>query len=76
MTHTPELPYLEVSRDGWTKGIQLSINDAGGGYRLGGPKFNGSQVTLCKVTLTEAVCRELEIYIRKARAALAKAGAA
>lgn len=60
--------YLEVTKDGWTKGIQLSINDGNGGYRIAGPKFNGSSTTLLKRVLDERDCRELEAYIAKARA--------
>ncbi len=65
--------FLEVSKDGWTNGIQLSINGGGIGYRLAGPKFNGSQTTLLKRVLDARDCDELEHFIAKARAALAKA---
>ena len=64
--------YLVVSVDGWTNGIQLSVNDEGGGFRLAGPKFNGSQKTLLKWVLDERGCAELEAYIAKARAGFAK----
>lgn len=59
---------LEVSRDGWTKGLQLSINQRdekglGSGYRLAGPKFNGSGETLLTRTLTEEDAKEIRAYL-------------
>lgn len=59
---------LEVSRDGWTKGLQLSINQRdekglGSGYRLAGPKFNGSGETLLTRTLTEQDAKEIRAYL-------------
>lgn len=59
---------LEVSRDGWTKGLQLSINQRdekglGSGYRLAGPKFNGSGETLLTRTLTEEDAKEIRTYL-------------
>jgi hypothetical protein len=62
-------PYIEVSRDGWTKGIQVSINDDAGGYRLSGPKFNGSQVTIAKAILSKHERAELRKYLDRADAA-------
>lgn len=60
--------YLCVDQDGWTGGIQLSIDDESGGYRISGPKFNGSSKRLKRHRLTERDCSELERYIAKARA--------
>ena len=42
---------IQVSRDGWTKGYQVAIWENVGpladtGYRLAGPKFNGSSKLL------------------------------
>lgn len=59
---------LEVSRDGWTKGLQLNIakvdeNDRGHGYRLAGPKFNGSSKTLLKVELDQRDVDEIREYL-------------
>ena len=59
---------LEVTRDGWTKGIQLSINQLdeeglGHGYRLAGPKFNGSGETLLTRTLDERDAEEIRRYL-------------
>lgn len=46
---------IDVSRDGWTDGVQLSIGDDNGGYRLAGPKFNGSSETLGSVKVDTAM---------------------
>jgi hypothetical protein len=59
---------IEVSRDGLTEGLQLSINqldeeDAGHGYRLAGPKFNGSGETLLTRTLDERDAKEIRRYL-------------
>lgn len=68
--------YIAVDRDGWTKGIQLSVGvqdkDGGGhGYRLSGPKFNGSSSQIDRHYLTERDIGEIEGYLRLARAYLA-----
>jgi hypothetical protein len=62
---------IEVSRDGWTNGLQLSINQtdengAGHGYRLAGPKFNGSGETLLTATLDERDAEEIRHYLNAA----------
>ena len=54
--------YLEVSKDNWTNGLQLSVNDENGGYRIKGPKFNGSQKTLLKADLSVRDATELRRY--------------
>jgi hypothetical protein len=61
---------LEVSRDGWTTGLQLSINlvdDAGSGdgYRLAGPKFNGSGEVLMVADLTPRDVAQIRSYIER-----------
>ena len=38
--------YLSVDRDKLTGGIQLSIDDENGGYRIAGPKYCGMSVSL------------------------------
>ena len=63
--------YLCVDRDGLTKGIQLSIDGLETGFRLAGPKYNGSSLPLLRRELTEEDCRELEKYIAEARRNLA-----
>ena len=65
---------IMVERDGWTKGLQLSIGDDDGGFRLAGPKFNGSSEPVLTYKLTSARdLDEIESYCRQARAAIAKA---
>lgn len=55
---------MDVDRDGWTKGIQLNIaeldeNNSGWGYRLAGPKYNGSSKNLLRVELDERDAGEI-----------------
>ncbi|MFF9568456.1 hypothetical protein [Streptomyces sp. NPDC014685] len=55
---------IDVDRDGWTKGIQLNIvkldaNDHGWGFRLAGPKYNGSSTNLLRTELTERDAGEI-----------------
>lgn len=65
--------FLSVDRDGWTKGIQLSIDYAdAGGYRVAGPKFNGSSTRMLRHQLSERDCDELERAVKTARAALSQ----
>jgi len=47
---------IDVDRDGWTKGLQLNIaqldeTNTGTGYRLAGPKYNGSSKNLLRCEL-------------------------
>ncbi len=42
---------IDISRDGWTGGTQVSIGDENSGYRLAGPKFNGSSTTLASLPI-------------------------
>ena len=62
--------YISVYRDGLTGGVQLSIDDEDGGFRLAGPKFSGNSSPLIRCELDLRTCNELEHYISKARAAL------
>lgn len=55
---------IDVDRDGWTKGLQLNIakldeSDGGWGYRLKGPKYNGSSKNLLRCELDERDAAEL-----------------
>jgi hypothetical protein len=55
---------FEVSKDGWTGGLQLGIseldeNGGGHGFRLAGPKFNGSSKMLLKYEVTERDADEI-----------------
>jgi hypothetical protein len=59
---------MEVTRDGWTDGLQMSIsqldeNGAGHGYRIAGPKFNGSGEVLLKRELDERDAAEIRAYL-------------
>lgn len=60
--------FIKLDRDGWTKGLQLSIDleddDGGGvGYRLAGPKFNGSSQRVFWHRLSERDAAELRQYL-------------
>lgn len=62
---------LEVDQDGLTGKLQLSINErdekgTGWGYRLHGPKFNGSGKNLLEHDLTQADADEIRKYLDKA----------
>lgn len=59
---------VELARDGLTNGYQVSINayagdgPSGDGYRIFGPKFNGSSVLLHSETLTARDAEEIRAY--------------
>jgi hypothetical protein len=60
--------WMAVTEDGWTGGVQLSISrlDAAGtghGYRIAGPKFNGSGRSLLRRELTEDDAQEIRRYL-------------
>jgi hypothetical protein len=64
----PEKITLEVCKDGWTGGLQLSINKVdeegrGGGYRLAGPKFNGSSKLLLQTALDQRDADEIRAHL-------------
>jgi hypothetical protein len=59
---------MDVSRDGWTKGIQLGISEldeegGGHGFRIAGPKYNGSQELLLEVELEQRDADEIRSYL-------------
>lgn len=61
---------MDVDRDGWTKGLQLNIaeldeNGSGCGYRLAGPKYNGSSKNLLSVVLDERDAAEIRQMLDK-----------
>ncbi len=67
------LVHISVYKDGWTGALQLSIGDENGGFRLAGPKFNGSSTAVLRCSLTSLrEIEELESYCKKARAHVAK----
>lgn len=62
---------IDVCKDGWTGGLQLGIsqideNDCGHGYRIAGPKYNGSQKRLLTHTLDRRDADEIRSYLRAA----------
>lgn len=55
---------IDVDRDGWTKNLQLNIanideNNRGMGYRLAGPKYNGSSTNLLRAELDDRDAGEI-----------------
>lgn len=63
--------FLCVDRDGWTNGIQVSIDleapdGSGRGYRLSGPKYNGSSSRVARVALSERDANEIRSYLDSA----------
>jgi hypothetical protein len=59
---------IDVDRDGWTKHLQMNIvqldeNGSGHGYRLAGPKYNGSSKNLLRCELDERDAREIRQYL-------------
>lgn len=60
-------PYLSVDRDKLTGGIQISINDGTGGYRIAGPKHCGMSETLRSHVLTKRDVQEIRAYLREVK---------
>jgi hypothetical protein len=64
----PNRIVIDVDRDEWTGKLQLSINQlnetgVGHGYRLAGPKFNGSGKNLLTRELDERDVSEIRGYL-------------
>ncbi|MEV5129256.1 hypothetical protein AB0K87_01835 [Streptomyces sp. NPDC053705] len=62
---------FDVDRDGWTKNLQLNIvtldeNDHGMGFRLAGPKYNGSSTNLLRAELDDRDAAEIRAALDKA----------
>lgn len=60
--------FIDVDRDGWTKNLQLNIvkldeNDRGMGFRLAGPKYNGSSMNLLRTELDERDAAEIRAML-------------
>lgn len=60
--------FIDVDRDGWTKNLQINIatvdeNGSGTGYRLAGPKYNGSSQLLLRHELTERDAAEIRAQL-------------
>lgn len=55
---------LHVDKDGWTGGLQLNIcHPKSGGYRIAGPKYNGSSTNVLMYRLTERDANEIRRYL-------------
>ncbi len=70
MTDRPRI-VIDVDRDGWTKRLQLNVAklDADGhgwGYRLAGPKYNGSSTNLLRCELTARDAAKIRQYLDEA----------
>ncbi|MFJ1993027.1 hypothetical protein [Streptomyces asiaticus] len=60
---------IDVCKDGWTGGLQLGIaqldeSGRGFGYRIAGPKYNGSSKPLIKHTLDERDAKKIRDFLR------------
>ncbi|WP_327259962.1 hypothetical protein [Streptomyces sp. NBC_01240] len=59
---------IDLDRDGWTKNLQLNIakldeNNRGMGFRLAGPKYNGSSTNLLRTELDERDAAEIRAML-------------
>lgn len=56
--------FFTLYKDGWTGGLQLAIEDStGSGFRIAGPKFNGSGKALQKHEISERDAKEIRSYL-------------
>jgi hypothetical protein len=55
---------IDVSKDGWTGGIQVSIGDRRTGHRLAGPKFNGSSAILLSRVVDPDTAADIGTFVR------------
>ncbi len=63
MTNRIGAAYISVDRDKLTGGIQISIGDDSGGYRIAGPKYCGSGESLKRHVLTKRDADEIRHYL-------------
>lgn len=64
MADQPPRIVLEISRDDFTGGLQLSIGHKDGhGYRIAGPKFLGASQTLLSRELDQRDADEIRTYL-------------
>lgn len=71
--------FIKLDRDGWTKGLQLSIdledeNGGGVGCRLAGPKYNGSSTSVFKHRIDQRDADEIRRYLDAAFPLTARSG--
>ena len=69
---------ISAYRDGWTGGTQIDIgttyeDGSGSGYRLAGPKFNGSSSLLASRKLGQREIDEIRRYLDIAESILKEA---
>jgi hypothetical protein len=57
---------IEVYRDGWTDDLQVALMADGSGYRLAGPKFNGSGSVVLSYALTQRDADEIRRMLDRA----------
>ena len=56
--------FICVDKDGWTGALQLCIEHEGGsGFRLAGPKYNGSSKRLLTHEITPGQADEIRTYL-------------
>lgn len=58
---------LSVDRDELTGGIQLSIGDDSGGYRLAGPTYCGMSKNIKTHILSKRDVDEIRAYLRRVK---------
>lgn len=62
---------MDVDRDGWTQNLQLNIvnldeSGRGMGFRLAGPKYNGSSTNLLRTELDDRDAKEIRDALNEA----------
>lgn len=55
--------YLDLDRDDLTGGLQLSVSDGNGGYRIVGPKFSGNSRRLQHYRVSERDTAKIREYL-------------
>lgn len=58
--------YFSLDKDGLTGGLQLSIEDDVGGYRIAGPKYCGHSKNLQRKKIDAHDAKEIRAYLDKA----------
>lgn len=66
MTNTPPTVTITADKDGLTGGTQINIHDGTWGYRLAGPKYNGSSQNLVTAELNQRDADEIRSYLDRA----------
>lgn len=55
--------YFSLDKDGLTGGLQLSIGDDSGGYRIAGPKYSGHSKPLQRKEIDAYDAKEIRKYL-------------